>query len=138
RVERAVAQPQQVGGDPDGFETVPFEHPRRAGQRALGAEPAGAGPVALGGAQRAAVLFGGAERGLPGGLARMLVADGLQEDGGEQFVLARWDADPYVEAGGLGALGRPADGARLPRAAVAGRQQADGDEFVEVEGGELA
>src|SRR5690606_32458988 len=102
------------------------------------AEPAGAGPVALGGAQRAAGLFGGAERGLPGGLVRMLVADGLQEDVGAQFVLARGDADPYGEAGGLVELGRSADGARPPRAAVAGRQQADGDEFVEVEGGQLA
>jgi hypothetical protein len=70
-----------------------------------------------------------------GGGVGFFVDDGVEEDGGKGVVLALGDGDADVGVGRLVDLGRPTDSADW---LIAGLEEAGGDEFVEVEGGEFA
>jgi hypothetical protein len=65
-------------------------------------------------------------------------ADGVDQDAGQQVVVAGRDADGDVHAGRLIGFGRAPHPARPERRIVAGAQQARADQLVEVKGGQLA
>lgn len=72
--KRAVAQPQQRGGDPVGFKAVSGQGRGGQGQRVFGAQAPGPGPLAFGGAELGAAVTRGLETGCAAVLVLVLVS----------------------------------------------------------------
>ena len=100
------------------------------------AEPARADSITLGRAQLSTALVGDPDSDILGGHAWVCRLDRVEEDLREKLVVAVGDADPDVGLGRFVHLGGATDLADAADRLVAGPEQPDLDQLVEMERGE--